>query len=121
MTAPGFSAHRRSNPGAADLLHPRPNGYITVDPDEIAFPASAEKKLKAHVDEVHLFDQDVDPQAKTLVIAYGVTARAARVAVAARESGRPAGFPAGAQDPVAGAGRLIAIRPPLTTGSWWWK
>ena len=67
------------------------NGYITVDPEEIqAFQIRLEKKLKAHVDEFTLFDQDLDPQAKTLVVAYGVTARAARVAVAAsRAAGKP--------------------------------
>jgi 2-oxoglutarate ferredoxin oxidoreductase subunit alpha len=42
------------------------------------------------VDQFTLFDQDLDPQAKTLVVAYGVTARAARVAVAAsRAAGQP--------------------------------
>jgi 2-oxoglutarate ferredoxin oxidoreductase subunit alpha len=67
------------------------NGYITVDPDEInAFQLRLEKKLKAHVNQFTLFDQDLDPQAKTLVVVYGVTARAARVAVAAsRAAGQP--------------------------------
>jgi 2-oxoglutarate ferredoxin oxidoreductase subunit alpha len=42
------------------------------------------------VNQFTLFDQDLDPQAKTLVVAYGVTARAARVAVAAsRAAGQP--------------------------------
>jgi 2-oxoglutarate/2-oxoacid ferredoxin oxidoreductase subunit alpha len=60
------------------------NGYITVDPDEIqTFQLRLEKKLMAHVDEFTHFDRDLDPQAGTLVVAYGVTARAARVAVAA--------------------------------------
>ena len=67
------------------------NGYITVDPEEInAFQHRLEKKLTAHVDEFTFFDQDLDPQANTLVVAYGVTARAARVAVAAsRAAGKP--------------------------------
>ncbi|MCB2148258.1 MAG: pyruvate flavodoxin/ferredoxin oxidoreductase [Deltaproteobacteria bacterium] len=67
------------------------NGYITVDPEEInAFQHRLEKKLTAHVDEFTFFDQDLDPQARTLVVAYGVTARAARVAVAAsRAAGKP--------------------------------
>lgn len=67
------------------------NGYITVDPDEInAFQQRLEKKLTAHVDEFTFFDQDLDPQADTLLVAYGVTARAARVAVAAsRKAGKP--------------------------------
>jgi 2-oxoglutarate ferredoxin oxidoreductase subunit alpha len=58
------------------------NGYITVDPDEIqAIQQRLKKKLDAHVDEFTLFDQDLDPTAKTLVVAYGVTARAARTAI----------------------------------------
>jgi 2-oxoglutarate ferredoxin oxidoreductase subunit alpha len=67
------------------------NGYITVDPDEIdAFQRRLEKKLKAHVDEFTLFDQDLDPEADTLLIAYGVTVRAARSAIAAsRAAGKP--------------------------------
>jgi len=67
------------------------NGYITVDPDEIAaFQRRLKKKLCAHVDQFTYFDLDGDPQAKTLVIVYGVTARSAKVAVrASRESGRP--------------------------------
>ncbi len=68
------------------------NGYITVDPEEInAFQHRLEQKLKAHVDEYTFFSHDLDSQAKTLVVTYGVTARAARVAVAAsRAAGKPA-------------------------------
>jgi len=67
------------------------NGYITVDPQEIqAFQLRLEKKLKAHGEDFTFFEQDLDPQARTLVVAYGVTARAARVAVAAsRAAGKP--------------------------------
>jgi 2-oxoglutarate ferredoxin oxidoreductase subunit alpha len=67
------------------------NGYITVDPDEInAFQHRLEKKLKRHVDAFTFYDLDADPQAGTLMVAYGVTARAARVAVAAcRAAGKP--------------------------------
>ncbi|MGA6927622.1 MAG: pyruvate flavodoxin/ferredoxin oxidoreductase [Desulfosarcina sp.] len=67
------------------------SGYITVDPDEInAFQNRLEKKLTTHVDGFTHFEQDLDPQANTLVVAYGVTARAARVAVAAcRAAGQP--------------------------------
>jgi 2-oxoglutarate ferredoxin oxidoreductase subunit alpha len=67
------------------------NGYITVDPDEInSFQHRLDKKLNAHVDEFTFFDQDLDPQAKTLVVAYGVTARAARVAAATcKAAGKP--------------------------------
>lgn len=67
------------------------NGYITVDPEIInAFQQRLEKKLKQHVDEFTHADQDLDPSAQTLLIVYGVTARAARVAVAAsRAAGKP--------------------------------
>ena len=67
------------------------NGYITVDPDEInAFQQRLEKKLTAHVGEFTFFEQDLDDQAETLLIVYGVTARAAKVAVkASREAGKP--------------------------------
>ena len=67
------------------------NGYITVDPDEIdAFQRRLLKKVTAHVDDFTYFDQDLDPRADTLLLVYGVTARAARVAVAAsREAGKP--------------------------------
>ena len=67
------------------------NGYITVDPEEIqSFQLRLEKKLKAHAAEFTLFEQDLDPQARTLVVAYGVTARAARVAVvSSRAAGKP--------------------------------
>ena len=67
------------------------NGYITVDPDKIgAFQQRLNRKLLAHVDEFTHFDRDTDPQARTLVVAYGVTARAALVAVReSRQAGRP--------------------------------
>ena len=59
------------------------NGYITVDPEIInAFQRRLEKKLNANVSQFSFYDQDLDPLAKTLVVAYGVTARAARVATA---------------------------------------
>jgi 2-oxoglutarate ferredoxin oxidoreductase subunit alpha len=42
------------------------------------------------VDEFTLFEQDLDPEADTLLIAYGVTVRAARAAVAqSRAAGKP--------------------------------
>ena len=67
------------------------NGYITVDPNEInAFQQRLEKKLISHVNEFTFYDQDLDDHADTLLIVYGVTARAARVAVkASREAGKP--------------------------------
>lgn len=68
-----------------------PDGYITVDPDIInAFQQRLENKLKKHVDRFTYADPDPDPAADTLVIVYGVTARAARAAVtASRAAGKP--------------------------------
>jgi len=61
-----------------------PDGYITTDPDVIA--AQQERlyqKINAAVDDFTFYDSIDTPAADTLVIAYGVTARAARAAVAA--------------------------------------
>jgi 2-oxoglutarate/2-oxoacid ferredoxin oxidoreductase subunit alpha len=67
-----------------------PDGYITTD---AAVIDAMQKRLwsKVHVvaDELARFEADIDSKADTLVIAYGVTARAARQAVAvARQTGR---------------------------------
>jgi 2-oxoglutarate ferredoxin oxidoreductase subunit alpha len=67
------------------------NGYITVDPDEInAFQLFLEKKLIDHVNALTLYDQDLDLRAGTLLLVYGVTARAARMAARRRGFGRQA-------------------------------
>ncbi len=68
------------------------DGYITTDPKQIA--ESQERlcrKVRSGVDRFTFFEEEVAPGADTLVIAYGVTVRAARDAVAAAgKSGRPA-------------------------------
>ena len=57
------------------------NGYITVDSDEIsAMQARLNAKLTEAVSMFSYYEEMVTPGAKTLVIAYGVTARAAKVA-----------------------------------------
>jgi len=57
------------------------NGYITSDPDEIAMMQDRLKtKLTEAVSEFTYFDELQVADADTLVIAYGVTARAAKVA-----------------------------------------
>jgi 2-oxoglutarate ferredoxin oxidoreductase subunit alpha len=59
-----------------------PDGYITLDPEQIA--ASQERlmgKLKAAVGEFTFYELEENQDAHTLVTAYGVTARAAKVAV----------------------------------------
>jgi 2-oxoglutarate ferredoxin oxidoreductase subunit alpha len=68
-----------------------PAGYITTDPDLIA---ASQKRLSAKIiadlDDFTYYELLGAPGARTLVIAYGVTARAARAAVAdLNRSGRP--------------------------------
>jgi len=58
------------------------NGYITADPDEIAaMQTRLESKISRYVGDFTFFDDYSVADADTLVIAYGVTARAARAAV----------------------------------------
>ena len=60
------------------------DGYITTDPEQIArFQDRLFKKVQAGVDRFTFFDELETPGADTLVITYGVTARAAKVAVEA--------------------------------------
>jgi 2-oxoglutarate ferredoxin oxidoreductase subunit alpha len=59
-----------------------PDGYITVDTDTINLTINRlEKKLTSAVEKFTFFEYDAEPQASTLLIVYGVTARAARAAV----------------------------------------
>jgi len=66
-----------------------PDGYITTDPDVIARnQARLREKIGAAVESFTYFDEDAIPDADTLVITLGVTARAAGVAVKnARQAG----------------------------------
>jgi 2-oxoglutarate ferredoxin oxidoreductase subunit alpha len=63
--------------------------YLTGDPDVISrMMEHLETKITAHADEIARYDLDQQPGAATLVVAYGVTARAAREAVRrTREAG----------------------------------
>jgi 2-oxoglutarate ferredoxin oxidoreductase subunit alpha len=69
-----------------------PDGYITTDPDQIGrFQDRLKRKIETTVAQFSFYDEYNVPGADTLVITYGVTARAARMAV--RNSGgndRPA-------------------------------
>ncbi len=69
-----------------------PDGYITTDPAEIAMMQDRlDAKLQSSVSGFTHYDEYVVPGADTLVVAYGVTARAARTAVRhAEKSGRKA-------------------------------
>ncbi len=65
-----------------------PDGYITTDPELIA--ASQERlvqKIMASLDDFTYYESEETPGAQTLVITYGVTARAARDAVARLAAG----------------------------------
>ena len=58
------------------------NGYITTDSEEIALMQQRlNAKLTEAVSEFTYFDEYLVPDADTLVVAYGITARAAKMAV----------------------------------------
>ena len=67
------------------------NGYITADPAEIAMMQQRLKeKIEGAADEFTWFSEILTPEAKTLIITYGITARAAKVAVERlTEKGQP--------------------------------
>ena len=59
-----------------------PDGYITTNPAEIqAGVERLKRKVEAQISSLTFFDLDPVPGARTLVVTYGVTARAARAAV----------------------------------------
>jgi 2-oxoglutarate/2-oxoacid ferredoxin oxidoreductase subunit alpha len=68
-----------------------PDGYITADAEIIARTQDRlRRKLEDAVGEFAFYEADLRPEAETLAIAYGVTARAAREAVRAeRAAGNP--------------------------------
>jgi len=67
------------------------DGYITTDPDEIeAMNERMARKIEAHVDRFSFAEAMIEPQAKTLIVTYGVTSRAARaVYKALKAEGNP--------------------------------
>ncbi|GAB4537235.1 MAG: 2-oxoacid:acceptor oxidoreductase subunit alpha [Anaerolineae bacterium] len=64
--------------------------YITKHPPSVdALNRHLAAKIEAHVDEIEMVVMDLEPEASTLFISYGVTARAMRQAVAeARRGGQ---------------------------------
>jgi 2-oxoglutarate ferredoxin oxidoreductase subunit alpha len=63
-------------------MHDR-RGFLAKDPEVIAeYMEHLARKIDDHADEIALVDWDAQPGADTLVVAYGVTARSARNAVA---------------------------------------
>jgi 2-oxoglutarate/2-oxoacid ferredoxin oxidoreductase subunit alpha len=67
------------------------NGYITTDPEQIAMMQQRLKeKVVGAVADFTYFDEILMPEADTLIITYGITARAAKAAVARlMAQGRP--------------------------------
>lgn len=65
-------------------------GFLTKDPEKVArLNAHLVDKIDQHVDEIQTLDTDLDPEARTLLVSYGVTAGAQREAVrTARTHGR---------------------------------
>ncbi len=67
-------------------------GFITTDPVEIqASVERLQRKIESHVESFSFFDLEEVADAKTLIITYGITARAARVAArrAMEDAGKP--------------------------------
>lgn len=59
-----------------------PNGFITTDPAEIqASVERLQRKIESQAESISFFDLEEAAGAETLIITYGVTARAARAAV----------------------------------------
>ena len=59
-----------------------PDGYITTDSEQIeANRERLDTKIKSGIDRFTFYEEFMAPGADTLIITYGVTARAARVAV----------------------------------------
>ena len=67
------------------------NGYITTDPEEIAMMQQRLKeKIVEAVADFTYFEETLVPEADTLVVTYGITARTAKVAVERlKEKGQP--------------------------------
>ena len=68
------------------------NGYITTDPAEIAMmQRRLKEKIEGAVGDFIFFDEILTPAADTLIVTYGITARAAKVAVERlKAQGQPA-------------------------------
>jgi 2-oxoglutarate ferredoxin oxidoreductase subunit alpha len=68
------------------------HGFITTDPAEIqAGVERLRQKIDSHAEACAYFDLEPSAGARTLIVTYGVTARAARAAIGAilKETGRP--------------------------------
>jgi 2-oxoglutarate ferredoxin oxidoreductase subunit alpha len=91
---PGFLPIGADRPVRQTSSTHGPDGYITTDPDLIARSQDRlQRKITAEADRFVYCEDDAVPDAETLVIAYGVTARAAKTAVdALRGRGRPTGL-----------------------------
>lgn len=65
-------------------------GYLSKDPEQVgALNRRLASKIEDHMDEIGLVEADLDPEADTLVLSYGIAARSVKEAVRqARAAGR---------------------------------
>jgi len=66
------------------------HGHLTEKPEKVrALNQRLNAKIEDHLDEINLVNADLQPEAETLILSYGVTARAAVEAVrAGRQAGK---------------------------------
>ncbi len=81
------AAHASLRPGRTGSLHridARRGGahHQACPPTVAALNRHLAAKIEEHLDEIEMVDADIQPAARTLVVSYGVTAGAARVAAA---------------------------------------
>jgi len=73
--------------------HDRRGRLRKVSPEVVEMLVHLQRKIEAHAAEMALVGADLDPQASSLLVSYGITARAAREAVAVlRKEGFPISF-----------------------------
>ena len=83
------------------------NGYITTDPEEIArMQQRLKEKIEGAVADFTYFEEIADTEADSLIVTYGITARAAQVAVERLKTKGHPRFPVGPENVMAGSRRL---------------
>ena len=81
---PGFLPIGAERPVRQTSSTHGPDGYITTDPDLIARSQDRlQRKIMAEAHRFAYFEEIAVPEAQTLIITYGVTARAAKAAIEA--------------------------------------
>ena len=90
-TVPGFRAIGDTQPARQTSSTHGADGYITTDPEQIARMQNRLcTKIRGAAPAFTYFDEHISTGADTLVITYGVTARAARAAVQRAAARHPA-------------------------------